>query len=364
LIHLTTHQLSSYLDRELPESSQELVRRHLDGCSECARRFAAFGEQEAILDRVLVHDPGEEFFEGFADQVLGASPVAKRRVAEKPLPERPVPKEPELLSPRSRQPAVPWFAAAILCLIVGAVGYVLPRPASTPLGSMPAAPHETAPAAAAPPVQRRPPSPPAPHPVAAAQEPVIAAQEPVLAAPTPVVAAPAPILVAPPPVPAAPPPRARDPLPPAESIVPVRRLITTTEVSAPSRQSSTLPSAPSPIKQPPTQPLDEFAAAPESARPIVAAARHAAQAAALDSSAANLDATGNAWEQAVPALSGAEQTLARRELAEARYKAWVAAPDPYRAAAATASLRTFLVLSPPGPSRDLAKEWLKRINGG
>jgi hypothetical protein len=63
-------------------------------------------------------------------------------------------------------------------------------------------------------------------------------------------------------------------------------------------------------------------------------------------------------------LSGAEQTIARQKLAEARYRAWVAAPDPYRAAAATASLRSFLVLSPPGPRHDLAKTWLKRIHGG
>jgi hypothetical protein len=118
------------------------------------------------------------------------------------------------------------------------------------------------------------------------------------------------------------------------------------------------------VARPPAPPLDEFAAAPDSAAPLIAAARQASRAAALDSTAARLDAVGEAWEKVVPTLSGAEQTIARQDLAEARFRAWVAAPDPYRAAAATASLRSFVVLSPPGPRRELAKEWLRRINGG
>ena len=155
-----------------------------------------------------------------------------------------------------------------------------------------------------------------------------------------------------------------EPLPQDENIVPVRRLITTTEVRPTSPAPRTNETPPLSVPQPAVRKIDEFAAAPPTAIPLIAAARQAAQATARDSSAANLDATGNAWERTVPELNGAQQTLAREKLAEARYRAWVAAPDPYRAAAATASLRTFVVLSPPGPRRELAKEWLRRINGG
>lgn len=150
-------------------------------------------------------------------------------------------------------------------------------------------------------------------------------------------------------------------LPPERSIAPVRRILTTTE-ALPAPVS---PSRAQPKPRPPSPPApDEFAAAPPSAVPLVDAARKASKAASLDSSAANLDAAANAWEQAIPALSGAQTTVAREKLAEARYRAWMAAPDPYRAAAATASLRAFLVLTPPGPRHDLARMWLKRINGG
>lgn len=426
MIHLTTHQLSSYLDRELPESSTELVRRHLEACQECTLWFAAIRDQEAVLDRILVHDPGEEFFARFADEVLGqpkSAPAAKssdrrgeadRRIVEQRVTERRVmerrvgderrgavaaeavrvttpapatsaaPPEPAVRSRRdappaptpiprrsSRQPAIPWFAAAVLCLIVGAIGYTLPRPerfpgagrpeaTRTPGAAGPAAPpaldaHGPAPTRAAitaPPSPTTQPSPPSPDSRAAAPH-----------SPTSAIAG-GNVAVMPP---AATvdrssvdeEPGARRALPPEGSIAPVRRIITTTEaLTAPVTPPKT-ETAPKPRPAP-----DEFAAVPLSAVPLVEAARKASRTASLDSSAANLDAAASAWEQAIPALSGAETRIAREKLAEARYRAWMAAPDPYRAAAATASLRAFLVLTPPGPRHDLARTWLKRINGG
>lgn len=157
---------------------------------------------------------------------------------------------------------------------------------------------------------------------------------------------------------------------PEPSVVPVRRFRTTTSV-VPS-PAPALPqgrpgvdtfgarrdASPAPAAVP-----DEFAGAPPSAAPLLAVARRASQAAAADSSAANLDAAAEAWDQAVSALSGAEQSIARRHLAESRYRAWLAAPDAYRAASAVASLRAFLVLTPPSPERDLAKERLRRLGG-
>ncbi|HYJ33263.1 MAG TPA: zf-HC2 domain-containing protein [Candidatus Binatia bacterium] len=360
MIHLTTHQLSAFLDRELPESSIQLVRRHLDGCAECALRFEAFREQETILDRVLVHDPGEEFFSGLADRVVGPGRkprVTKSEGARAPMPERvaaapaavPAPhaairRKASLSASRRprQQPAIPWFAAAILCLIVGAIGYTIPRPFPrpnpAPAGERPAPPAEPAQHSVV--LERQPE--PLPKPETTALAPVTAARA--LETPTRVT--------------------------PKPSAVPVRRFQTTTSVApspvhalprdwpavgAPEARTQTMPK--------PAAIPDELAGAPPAAAPLVAIARRSSQAAAADSSAANLDAAANAWDQAVPALTGAEQAIARRHLAEARYRAWLAAPDAYRAASAIASLRSFIVLSPPSPDRDLAKEELKRIGG-
>jgi hypothetical protein len=383
VIHLTAHQLSTYLDRELPESSTELVRRHLEGCAECSLRFGAFREQEAILDRVLTHDPGEDFFSGFADRVLGrgrSQPSALEPIeTASPRPE-PVAMAPEperrMVAPavakgrRGRQPAIPWFAAAILCLIVGAIGYTIPRPSRIPnpvsaverpapraaltqRSPVPEPPAETLakPETPARPLETRagmaglpPRSPEAPSrspdsPARASESPEHASVETAIVAPEP-------------------------------SVVPVRRFHTTTSVvpspapAMPQGRPGVDTSGARRLASPaPAAPPDEFAGAPPSAAPLLTVARRASQAAAADSSAANLDAAAEAWDQAVSALSGAQQTIARRHLAESRYRAWMAAPDAYRAASAIASLRAFLVLTPPSPERDLAKEQLRRIGG-
>lgn len=468
MIHLTIHQLSSHLDRELPESSTELVRRHLQSCDECSERFAALREQEEALDRLLVHEPPEEFFAQFADAVLGVEPdydeaedwgtdrrrvdrrvterrvterrvtdrrAASRRVEEKTVPPKPpapkaaaappvaqppvapepppaqptvatgpppaqppvapeppvafepfarpaVPFEPTPARPprtrkptvdpprvasrrreRRSQPAIPWFVAVILCAIVAAVAYVMPRP------------HERAPVAL-------------PQP-ALANDP---ARE---AAPLPAPAAPEP----PPPAarvaperadraldasPVEPRPSAEEPrarpgtldagnvsgeerpvAPPAERhVAPVRRIITTSEVSVARPRPDVTPRTDPAPRLPKPEPPDEFASAPAAARPMLAAARSAARAASLDSSAANLDAAAESWEQTVAVLDGPLGTAARHHLAEARYRAWTAAPDPYRAADATAALRAYLVFAPAGPARDSAKAWLSRVSGG
>lgn len=375
MIHLTAHQLSTYLDRELPESSTEIVRRHLEGCAECALRFNTFREQEAILDRVLMHDPGEDFFSGFGDRVLGPGrkqPPALERIEAAPPRPKPAAVEPEseprMVAPSAaknrpeRQLAIPWFAAAILCLIVGAIGYTIPRPSgirspvsavehpapraaltqhalgpeplaeTTPTPEIPARSAETrAGTEVSPPSPPETASPSVETPARAPESPAHSIRETAIVAPEP-------------------------------SVAPVRRFHTTTSVvpsPAPARpQRRPAIENPAPAAVP-----DEFAGAPPSAAPLLAGARRASQAAAADSSAANLDAAAEAWDQAVSSLSGAEQTTARRHLAESRYRAWVAAPDAYRAASAIASLRAFLVLTPPSPERDLAKEQLRRLGG-
>lgn len=69
MIHLTIQQLSSYLDGQLSESSAEHTRQHLAECEECASKYAALEEQEALLTRALTHDPGDAFYDTFASGV-------------------------------------------------------------------------------------------------------------------------------------------------------------------------------------------------------------------------------------------------------------------------------------------------------
>jgi len=69
VIHLTIQQLSSYLDGQLSESSADHTRQHLAECEECALKYAALEEQEALLTRSLTHDPGDAFFDSFASSV-------------------------------------------------------------------------------------------------------------------------------------------------------------------------------------------------------------------------------------------------------------------------------------------------------
>ncbi|HKW50195.1 MAG TPA: zf-HC2 domain-containing protein [Candidatus Eisenbacteria bacterium] len=78
MIHLTPQQLSSYMDGELNEVSTELVRRHMGVCEECTLKFAALEEQEEQLSHALVHEPGDDFFDGFAAEVERQLPAGKR----------------------------------------------------------------------------------------------------------------------------------------------------------------------------------------------------------------------------------------------------------------------------------------------
>ncbi|MGE5179670.1 MAG: hypothetical protein ACM3PF_11290, partial [Bacteroidota bacterium] len=297
---------------------------------------------------------------------------------------------------RGSQPAIPWFAALILCVVVGALAYVLPRPGSrapverpepavgeSPRGSNPVPEREPSRARAGrriASVERR---------AARAEDATGGEQgvagggqgalgvEPGASAASDEPPAPAGAAITPP-SPAGEPeapetrtatpdraPALAEPLPPRageNDVVPVRRFITRTEAAPERPRAGAAPLVRATTPSPPPKP-DEFAAASESARPLVLAAQSASRAAVVDSSAANLDAAADAWDRAIPSLDGALQTSARRNLADARYRAWLAAPDPYRVANATAALRAYLVFAPQGPGRDAAKARLLRLSG-
>ena len=67
--HLSDEQLGARLDGELPAKAAEAAERHLAGCSDCRERLAALSGADASLARALSHDPGEQYFETFADRV-------------------------------------------------------------------------------------------------------------------------------------------------------------------------------------------------------------------------------------------------------------------------------------------------------
>jgi len=95
VIHLTIQQLSSYLDGQLSESSADHTRQHLAECEECASKYAALEEQETLLTGALTHDPGDAFFDTFAngvqDRILSDAAAPKPPTSLKPVvPVKPV----------------------------------------------------------------------------------------------------------------------------------------------------------------------------------------------------------------------------------------------------------------------------------
>ena len=57
------------LDGRLAPDKALAAERHLDDCGACREAFAQASAQDEALDRALAHDPGEAYFESFADRV-------------------------------------------------------------------------------------------------------------------------------------------------------------------------------------------------------------------------------------------------------------------------------------------------------
>ncbi len=85
--HLTDGQLSARLDGALTGTELEEVDQHLAGCEECRAGLDALAGQDRSLQAMLDHDPGEPYFEGFAERVearLGAKPAPVSRAGAAP----------------------------------------------------------------------------------------------------------------------------------------------------------------------------------------------------------------------------------------------------------------------------------------
>jgi anti-sigma factor RsiW len=67
--HLTDEQFSALLDGALPAAELSACEAHLEGCDTCRERLAEAGALDDTLEQSLAHDPGEAYFESFADRV-------------------------------------------------------------------------------------------------------------------------------------------------------------------------------------------------------------------------------------------------------------------------------------------------------
>lgn len=86
--HLTDDQLSARLDEALPAAASAQADAHLAQCEACRARLAELGANDAALATALTHDPGEAYFESFADRVA-ARIAADAAAAPAPVPTRP-----------------------------------------------------------------------------------------------------------------------------------------------------------------------------------------------------------------------------------------------------------------------------------
>jgi anti-sigma factor RsiW len=67
--HLTPDQLSAYVDQALDEAEREAAEQHLATCMECLHELADVARLQRELEHALVRDPGDAYFETFADRV-------------------------------------------------------------------------------------------------------------------------------------------------------------------------------------------------------------------------------------------------------------------------------------------------------
>lgn len=404
MIHLTLQQLSAFLDGELTEASTEIVRRHLVECADCTLKFAALENLDEELG-ALASDPGKSFFEELADSVdratrtgpdrSAAKPAAKSeekrapregRVKEPPAPRR---REDDHAEPTPRSRAWPaWGSAAVLVVLAGSLGIMGVRSGRLPsLRGNRAVVAPTAPQPIAEP-PALPASEPAPAPTTQPEPALEDSTTRLAEAPVPASVpstAPPPPRTAPAPSPAAPRRVEADshlPAGPAKSLVPVIRTRTVVETLVVDRGSgppaAAAPEAPAkaaPAEAPAKAAEKRLRATPNpSAKPdplasleggALRAAREAERRsaeAATEASAPRFDIAAAAWEEVLPMVRGTlHEVTIRQRVADAKYRAWQASPDAYRASGATAALRSYLMFAKTDSDREEAKARLQAI---
>ena len=142
-------------------------------------------------------------------------------------------------------------------------------------------------------------------------------------------------------------------------MVPVRRIIATTTTGAAAEPPE--PIAPAPASQTAEQEGPEAATAVTTRD--MGRARDLSLAAARTMTSSAFDSAADAWERLLPRLAQApeDQAIARREIAQARFQAWVVDPSPARREVAITAARAYLLYAPPGLDRDQGWTWLGRL---
>jgi len=86
MTHLTDEQLSAMLDGATAPRDEAAARAHLETCAPCRESLAQLAAMDQSLGRALEHDPGDAYFETFADRVASrvAAPGAKERARPAP----------------------------------------------------------------------------------------------------------------------------------------------------------------------------------------------------------------------------------------------------------------------------------------
>jgi hypothetical protein len=108
--------------------------------------------------------------------------------------------------------------------------------------------------------------------------------------------------------------------------------------------------------------IEPFSGWPSNARELARRAESASRDAERVESAARFENAAVEWERVLAQLRGGEpEREARRNLAEARYRAWEIRPTPPRAVAAMQALSAYLRVAPAGPSREQTLRRIERL---
>jgi hypothetical protein len=83
--HLNERDMSGVLDGELRGEAMWRAQQHLERCPVCRDALSAMAAQDRSLRAPLSHDPGEEYFDSFADRVTARIAAAPKASASEVL---------------------------------------------------------------------------------------------------------------------------------------------------------------------------------------------------------------------------------------------------------------------------------------
>ena len=105
-----------------------------------------------------------------------------------------------------------------------------------------------------------------------------------------------------------------------------------------------------------------FLSLPDSLRTVAEYAQRLTTVATRSKDARQYEAAAQQWERLLVGVAGSSHEIATRgRIAEMRYHAWEASPDPRREQAAREALTAFLVRAPVGAERNRATLWLDKV---